>query len=284
MKFVIQNYASNYHTEPYYFNMAINLLPNSKSCIWNTSEISAYDIFDIVKPDVYITHALLINQDAIKYMQSNKNIGLVVNANGVSEADLYNIEDILLNHNVNCEFFFHDSMYNVKTKKIKTVQINAGADVFLDIEKQKFLIDNAIIIDSANEIKEYDVSHHNITSNSKIKDSADLFLPSARVASLFRNYNNIVFRSLPWSSQLLYDAIYYANNVIIDFDDNSKIDYFNKSIKMNIIDTDFKTLKETIKQKHTCLNRTKSLLSQFSSKEQLEHLEALIQASENIKK
>lgn len=284
MKFVIQNYASNYHTEPYYFNMVINMLPNCKSNIWQPNQISAYDIFDITKPDIYLTHALAINQDAIKYMQSNKNIGLIVNANGVSETDLYNIEDILLNNNINCEFFFHDSMYNVTTKKIKTVQINAGADVFLDIEKQKFLIDNAIIIDSSNEIKEYDVSHHNITSNSKIKDSADLFLPSARIASLFRNYNNIVFRSLPWSSQLLYDAIYYANNVIIDFDDNSKIDHINKSMKMNIKDTDFQTLKGTIKQKHTCLNRTKSLLSQFSSKDQLEHLETLIQARKDTKK
>jgi hypothetical protein len=261
------------------------MLPEFKSAIWHPSQISAYDIFDIVKPDVYLTHALMINTEAVQYMKSNKSIKMVISTNGLNQKETEELEDLIQNQDINCAFLFNDALCSNKTKQINTVCVNAGADVFVNVDDASYDIDKAIIVNDSSEIKEYDGSYHIISPNSKVSDNVDLFLPSAKISSIIKNYKEVVFRSLEGSSQLLYDCIYYGNKVILDFEDkdyqNKTLNIINKVLKIDISNEAPEKIKETVTSKHTCLNRAKSLLSQFSCKQQLEHLDMLIEQYRN---
>lgn len=287
MKFIIQNYSSNYHTEPHYFNMVLNMLPNVKSTVWEPSKTSAYDIFDIVQPDIYLTHALLIDSEAIEYMKNNKNIRLVLSVSGLGQKDADNLENLLIDKGINCAFVFCDSSNFIKMQKINVVNINPGVDIFLNMSDLSYNVDRAIIVNSTKEIKDYDGSYHTISANQKIKDNVDICLPSALVSSIIKNYNEVVFRSLGPSTQMLYDIIHYGQSIRLEIDDEQEkekaINIINKSMKIDFNAISLKEIKQIVKSKHTCLNRTKSLLSQFSSKDQIEHIDTLInQYSEDI--
>jgi hypothetical protein len=287
MKLVITDYSSYNQTEPSYFNTSLNLIDGCSSTLWNTSQISAYDIFDMVKPNIWITHIKSIVTDGLAYMsKEDPNIQLIINITSANQEEVYNVENFILDKKINCAFFFtnlDDSA--IKSKKIKILNIQLGADIFLGDGKLNYYIDKGIFVNNKSEMKSYNGSFHYIANNQSLEKDVDVTLSIQQLSSIYKNYGEIVFRYFDRIvPQLFYDAVYRGNKVYYDIDNTEKVEYVNSKFKKLLkIDTDlcsdgldFNSIKECVKSKHTCLNRVKSLLSQLPCNDMIEKLETII--------
>jgi hypothetical protein len=287
MKFIISDYSSYNQTEPLYFDRTLNLLDGCSSTLWNGSNISAYDIFDLVKPNIWITHIKSIVTDALAYMaKENNDIQLIVNITGATQEEVSNVENFILDKNINCAFFFtnlDDS--NIQCKKIKILTLPLGIDLFTRNGKLKYSIDKGVIINDLSAIKPEVYTYHYLSNNLSLDGKVDITLSIDKIASIISNYKEIVFtyfdRVIP---QLFFDASYRTNKVYFNIADSEKTNYVNSKFKKLLkIDYDicdeninFEEIKQKIKSKHTCMNRVKSLLSQLPCHDLIKSLEAKI--------
>jgi hypothetical protein len=269
MKFLINNYHSESQTECLYFNTVINLIKGCSSTIWDPRQCSAYDIFDLTKPDYFLTHIASIKEDVLRYMREHVGCKMIINITGANQENVEQIEKFILDHNVDIAFFFtnHDETY--KLRHTNVVSIPLGADIFLNQHPLRYQLDKAIIVNSKSEIIQSEGSYHILSYNKKLEKDVDIVMPSNHLAGLYRNYNEIVLRFygtlLP---QIFFDAIYYGNKVYYDFEDKEQLSSINAKINKVLKlkgDEDSDTIKNIVKKKHTCLNRVKSLLSQLPS-------------------
>jgi hypothetical protein len=287
MKFIICNYASRTQTEPYYLNMTFNMLDGCKSTLWNPKEVSAYDIFDTIKPDVFISHISNVTTDAVAYLKENRNIQAIVNITGGNDLAVSSLEKIFIDEGLNCPFFFINGDISNTSSKIKKLSIGFGSDVFLSDGGLKYNIENGVYLNNVSEIKPYGDTYHIISAKEELEDKVDIVLPVTQLSNIYKNYTNFIFRSgFEFIPQVLLDAIFYGNNIFFDVDDADNRKSVSEKIKkafrtdMDITDkdsVDAKELKRCVLKRHTCLHKAKSLLSQFSCKEQLENIDKLIE-------
>jgi hypothetical protein len=280
MKFVISNYASANQTESYYFNASINLLENHKSVLWDQRSISLYDIFDQFNPDVFICHGKAVPSDIISYCKENGGPKLAINVTGLTQKETNNIEQFLIDNNVEIHFLFTNTHEKVTNTKTRTINIPFGADVFLSTKKQiSYSIDKCYIVSNESDIIDYEGTYHYITNDESLSSKTDAFLPVMSIASLYDNYKEIIIKNnsstLP---QVFFDAVYYGNDVKLVSSKYTDL-VLNKLLKLE----DGESLKEKIKTKHTCLNRTKTLLSQFPDQEGLNKFDQLIEEYRKVK-
>lgn len=254
MKFLISNYSNPWYTEPYYLNAGLNLIEGVKSDIFN-NQSSAYDNFDKSKPDVFITHAGHISNDIVSYLKGNNKIQLVVNTNWVVPASINQMNESLISEGINAIFFGFD---DTKIDNAKYFKILPGADIFLNSSNKEYSIDKLIFVDKKEDIVERDGTYHYATINQELAQSVDIVFPITLLNTLFVNYNEVVFKGgLYVGSQLSFNAIHSGTKVVFDTKDANLLDR---------IDSIFKGQKllSSVKSKHTCLNRLKSLLSNLS--------------------
>lgn len=284
MKFLITNYHSESQTECLYFNMILNLIKGCSSNIWDIRHHSAYDIFDLTKPDYLLTHITSIYEDALSYINENGGCKLIINITGSAKEDVEKIEKIILDRNIEIAFFYTNDDEFYKLRYTNVVSIPLGADIFLNENSIKYKINKAFIINSKINNIECDEPHHILSYNTKLENSADIIMPENRLSGLYRNYDEIVLKFCgKLIPQIFFDAIYYGNKVYYDVDDQDQLSTINNKIsKLLKIDfslkdnNDIKYVKNIVKRKHTCLNRTKSLLSQLPSNDIIHNIDELM--------
>jgi len=289
MKFLISNYSSDTQSECMYFNTALNLINSCRSTIWNEASVSAYDIFDLVKPDFYLTHVSNIDASAYEYIKStNNNIELIINITGIKQPNLNALEQRMIADNVKCAFFFHNGGDNdLISKDNKIVNIGYGADIFLGNNAMKYKIENAIFVGGESEIKYYGDTCHTISTNRKIKDFVDIYLPITKLSNLYDKYENCIIRYFGnLVPQLFYDSVYYGNKVYYDLDSedmrNHASQKISKLLRLDIditdkLSIDTKAIRTAVQNRHTCLHRVKSLLSQLPCKDSITNIENIIE-------
>ena len=269
MKFLISNYSNPWYTEPYYFNAGLNLIDGVKSDIFNNQQ-SVYDNFDRVKPNVFITHASHISRDIVSYLKSNNEIQLAINTNWIEPEKIGQMNIFLASEEIKPIFFGFDDN---KIDGAKYFKILPGADTFLNNSKKEYSIDKLIFVTQKEEIVELDGTYHYATINQELAQDVDILLPINLLSTLFNNYNEVVFKgSLYVGSQLSFNAIHSGTKVVFDTKDKDLLDR---------IDSIFKGQKllSSVKSKHTCLNRLKSLLSNLSYKDLSSKLESKMNQS-----
>lgn len=273
MKFLIQNYASNHSTQALYLSNVINAENKHSARLWNSST-SLYDAMDSEKPDYLITHGYKLSKEYFSYIKNEKSATkLLLNVDDVPQNTVTALEEALIGNNIDCCFFFSANP-NVKTKKIRFVRINNCFDSNLaNHSNLSYKIDKAFIVNDKNQLEvNYDGSFHFLSCDANVKDYVDINLPEMNIASLYANYEEIIFRNIKeYVPQGFFDAIALGNKVYYESDDDEvhvmidKLLKPEKSLNYNSEDKllDFTKLKELIKDKHTCHNRTKTLLSQL---------------------
>ena len=129
---LVYNYSSNVSTEPLYLQKCITEAGGT-SHLWADHSISTFDIFDSIKPDVFICHFSRFTTDMLKYLSNNKNISIVLNITGAADEHIQSIEQAFDVNNISCPFFFtntHKLIKTVNTKReIKCIL--PSIDVFL---------------------------------------------------------------------------------------------------------------------------------------------------------
>lgn len=285
MNFIIGNYSSSTQTESLYIDATLRAI-GCKSNIWNPSKISAYDLFDMVKPNYYVTHITNIMTDVISYIKENGGVELIINVTGVDQEALSTMERILGEQKVPIAFLFTNTDVADLQTKARLVKIGFGADLFLSKGTIPYSIDVGQIVLSKDHIKHYDCSYHTISYSKTLENNVDILLPVNQLSNIYHNYNEIVFRSFgTMIPQSFYDAIYYGKKVYFDIDDESTRKMVSDRIKktfrteMDICDKnniDTVELRKKLLDRHTCFHRTKTLLSQLPLNEYLERIDKLI--------
>ena len=257
MKTLIQNYSSGLSTEAMYFNQCLRE-GGLESHIWADGQISAFDIFDAVKPDIFISHYKFITTDIIKYLKQAKNIPMVLN----------NIKTPFLFTN------YYDSIEKFKPKKLKLVNILPSVDVFLSpIPTIDFQVDLAIIGTKSNNLIDEttkDKQSYHLLSLGVENENFDLPVDLKSLGGLYDKYKEMILIDdvNVVSSQIFFEASLKARKLSV------KVDQSQQSTLDKIIPTlfdkgsDSNSIRQQIKKKHTCFNRT-ARLARFLNNEEV---------------
>lgn len=267
MKFLISNYSTPWNTESFYIHASLSTI-NEPCKLFNIQQSSIYDEFDSFDPDVFITHISHLSKDIMHYILNNKKINLLVNVNNIDTSKLDEFSDSLKKNNIPVVFFGNPDLKITNNKYIRILQ---GADIFLNGGEKTYSVEKLIFVDKEEEIIEIDGTYHYTSHNQSLVDKLDFILPINVLNTLFANYKEIVFKGNSYiGSQLSFNAIYSGAKVTFD----TKI-----SEDLDRIDSIFKggKLLSSVKSRHTCLHRVKSLLSYLNDKEISEKLEREIE-------
>ena len=267
MRVLIDNYSSRTSTEPIYFEQTMKRV-GIEAVVWNRNQISTYDVFDRVQPDLFITHYKHLNNDILKYLRgSTRQIDLVLNVTGLSENESVTLNQILQDlktKRIKIPFVFSNTpegLSEAKLKDFNTYSILPGADLFIPNHSNiDFNLDAARIYmgEVFANFDKHD-TYHNIEIGEKTQFS-DFSATAVDMMPLYLKYKQIYFIGKPEDlvSQLLFDAKIRHDNVTLLSDDQERLD----TILEGVYKTNFASPQD-IKKKHTCLHRTNRLLSKL---------------------
>lgn len=256
MRFLISNYSHPWFTEPYYFNAGINLIEGASSVLFDNQR-SAYDNFDISKPDVFVTHASQLNGDIVHYLKNNTSIKIAINVNSVDDENISKLNDFLKLQNIEPLFFGSQN----SSANVKYVKILEAADIFLQSGTEAYKIQQLIFVDKPEDIVESNCTRHYVSTRQDLSNVVDFILPINGLNMIFTNYNEIIFKGDSFiGSQIAFNAIYSGTKVIFDTKESSSLDK---------IDDIFKNQKllSSVRNKHTGMHRLKTLLSSLQCTE-----------------
>ena len=287
MKTLIQNYSSGLSTEPMYFNGCLSEC-GLESHLWADPNISAFDIFDSVVPDIFICHYKFLTNDIIKYLSQNKKIQVILNVTGANDDELNIVEQIYEANQIKTPFIFtnqYDFIAHPKPKKIKLVNIMPAADLFLPPSPlPDFEIDLAVISTGLNDIikaavKNKDVYH--LLLLGKEDENFDLPVDIKSMTSLYSRYKEIILvdNINIVSSQILFDASLKSRKLSI------RVRGEEQEMLDKLLATLFhaepeakdagEIIRNQIKRKHTCFNRTARLTRLLKTEEASRKLQSM---------
>ena len=270
MRVLIDNYSSRTSTEPIYFEQTMKRV-GIEVVVWNRNQISTYDIFDRVQPDLFITHQGHLDNDVVKYLfNSKKQLDLVLNVTGLDEEKSVALNRLLqelkLAGKVKIPFVFSNTPEGIpeaRLKDFKTHSILPGADLFIpNYSGLDFEIDAARVYvgELDHDFNGENETYHNIEIGEKTEFS-DFSATAVDMMPLYLKYRQVCFIGKPKDifSQLLFDSKIRHNNVKLISD--------NQEGLHKVIEGVFKTTNPSskdIKTRHTCLHRTNRLLSKLN--------------------
>ena len=292
MKVLIQNYTTNSTTEPLYISECVNSVDGCEAAVWNKN-VSAYDMFDIVEPDLFITHLSLLTPDIIKYLSQNKSISAIFNVTMVEQMHVDQLDSMVSENKIQCPFFFTNQpkiLNRLRQKNIKLVSIMHGADIFLsqqqpvgfDYDIELGIVSNYEVGDRFKDLVDNFNSYHYLTQNTKLTEGFDISIPVMQMYSLWNKYRKIVITMddmyLP---QSFFDAIVYGNDVFYHPKYGSMKGKMNSnlqsmlgisqslscSFEQIVSGQDHSDVKKKILDRHTCAHRVKRMFSQLNCSE-----------------
>jgi len=294
MKVLVQNYATSSITEPLYISEAINSIRGCEATVWSDQNVSSYDMFDITKPDIFITHYRLLTEDTIKYLTNHKNVRFLLNITSAQQDHVDIASRIVADNKIDCPFFFTNQpalLNKLVEKTTKIMSVMHGADVFLSKQKTEVpdyeldlgLLSNYSIGNRFDDFLENFNTYHLITQNEELSKEVDVSLSEFRMHAVYNKYKTLVITqdsmSLP---QSFFDAVLYGNKVLLHSKYESQTDKMNSAIqsllKVNdslsiatdkIIDSKIDTdrIKSQVLSGHTCLHRVRRLFSKLKCSE-----------------
>ena len=191
MKAILENYSSNLTTEPLYFSECLNRI-GSQGMLWSPQEISIYDAYDIMQPDVIVVSLKTISLDIFKLLKGSET-KLVVNNSNSSEEEVVMLCKAIKSNDINCPFIFSDTCPNDTVEGVNRVNILKGADIFLQKQNDnlpQYSIDAAFVVDSPQESIEFDGSYHVLSQYTD--RPADIQFPIHTFYALCKRYKEII--------------------------------------------------------------------------------------------
>lgn len=272
MRVLIDNYSSRTSTEPIYFEQTMKRV-GIEAVVWNRNQISTYDVFDRVQPDLFITHHNRLDNDIVKYLfGSTKPLDLVLNVTSLDEEKSVALNQLLKDlktKKVNVPFVFSNTPEGIpeaRLKDFKTHSILPGADLFIpnhsgldfEIDAARVYMGGVYFSEVFANFDKHD-TYHNIEIGAKTQGS-DFSATAVDMMPLYLKYKQICFIGKPEDlvSQLLFDSKIRHDNVTLLSDDQERLDTILEGVyKTNLASP------QDIKKRHTCLHRTKRLLSKL---------------------
>lgn len=275
---LVYNYASNGSTEPLYLQKCISEAGGT-SHLWADDNISTFDIFDSIKPDVFICHFSRFTTDMLKYLSSHKNISIVLNITGATDEHIQSIDQAFSSNNINCPFFFtntHKLIRTVNTKR-ELKYILPGIDVFLPkLTPPLFNADACYITTEKSDLLSKFVqddgkeSYHLISIGNG--EGFDIQLNIKDLISFFDKYKvcNIVGSIDFVMSQMFYEASFRSKGISLRVSDKDH-DKITEIFKSLFVEEQGKNIGDVVRQQlkhsHNCFNRTSQLVRALRDEE-----------------
>ena len=278
MKMLLQNYSTPLSTEALYLHRCM-IESKCDAVLWADRNISAFDIFDATNPDIFLTHFRFITQDILKYL-SGSNIDVVLNITGADNKMINQIETDFASRKIKTKLLFtnsHEIMSPLNKSQTKLINILPGLDIF--VPKQEvtpFNLPTCIVTsgntDTIKSFTDKEESYHTIGIGTDEKDF-DFNLDIASFISIIDRYDkallvddlHVVF------SQLFFESTFRCPSTILQVPDNQK-ETLNKILATLFHDQEADNIsvaiKEQIKRKHTCFNRTARFLKSIGCKDE----------------
>ena len=272
MKILFDNYVTLTSSEASYMNGVLNQA-GVNSLFWSDKRISAFDILDSTKPDVFITHYRQMTQDLIKYLPSSK-IQLALNVGGITNNEMKALEGLIESQNIKCQLMFSGDINPVKPEKIKFEEILPAADIFFPFNppSKGRRIDYGLVCQNRSDIvenfvKDKDV-YHVLGVAEKQQEGFDLPVNVKTINDITQIYNQVVLAGdiRFVTSQMFYDAVLRANkcSVVTNPSQEEQWDKHLKRLFKVPEDGEDANIKEAIRsqvmQKHTAVNRASRLM------------------------
>jgi len=263
MKFIIENYSTEFTTEPLYFTECLNKI-GCETVLWNPKEISTFDIYDIVAPDVIVASLASITLDLFKVLRGKGNTELIINVSEASQNEISALEEAVKVNGINCPLIFGDGVGDQYKTNLKYLHILKGADIFLQNQDNRlpdYSIDKAFMIEEDDEIASSG-SYHVVGLRKDIK--ADIMVPVSAFYQICKNYKKIIFKKTNTAlSQFFFDAHFYGNNISVETGGE------NKEEIDKILNTYFDgDVQQSVKTRHTCTRRVARWLQKLGCKDE----------------
>lgn len=283
MKILFHNYASSTSTEPLYLHNALQKC-GVESFIWGDPSMSAYDVFDTTKPDVFVTHFKTFSQDIFQYMEQNNGCSLVLNVTGASQSQVDSIEKELEKSSIKVSFLFTNSFENKLKTKLKLHNLLPAADLFNLPPQQnvKSILPEAIISDKFDEnvenyIGEKDVFNLLYITEGDKDSSFDIRVNVRNLSQLYRVYDkmSLVGDNNLCCSQLFFDMAMYSDNPVIISSDQEGFNKFLENVfqDANPEDNLMGEIRNQIKNRHTPFHRAWRLMKFLGDKDAMSKID-----------
>lgn len=270
MKAIVQNYVTAFSTESMYITETINRISGCSAAYWKNN-ISAYDIFDTVKPDIFFTHASFLKKDTVEYLSNNTNIECVFNVTGLNQDIINNINNLIRDQNIKCPLLYTNELTKNIKSKINLQYIPLGFDPYnpiietipeYKVELGCYSINKEVTIPSNFQ------TYHILGSVS----NADIRSTILEVPTLCARYNKfVIYDDSNIVSQAFYTSLYHGVPTYYQTS-NEKVKQAIKNITKseNTFDINNKEdyawddIQAHIQSKHTGINRVKTIFSNFN--------------------
>jgi len=270
MKALVQNYVTAFSTESMYIAETINRIENCSAAYWKNN-ISAYDIFDTINPDIFFTHASFLKRDTIEYL-SNSKIQCILNVTGLNQEIINNINGLIVDEKINCPLIYTNEIGVHIRSKINFQYIPLAFDVYNP---------------TVNEIPMYNIDlgcysiNKNVDVDEKYKtfhvigtiSNVDIKSTILEIPTLCTRYKKFaIYDDSNIVSQAFYTSLYNGVPTFYQTANNNikqaikKITKTENSFDINNEENyNWQEIQQHIKEKHTCVNRVKSIFSNFDN-------------------
>lgn len=279
MKILTQNYSSNYTTEPFYLTECFKRV-GIDSHLWADVNVSAFDMFDTVKPDIFVGHFAYLTEDIIKYLSQNKNIKPVINVTGTNQQQLKGITDTFMSMGLENVILFTNNFVHAHGDSVH--KIFPALDVFIRAAQPQFNIPLAVVTNNKNEtvdnfIKDQEVYH--LVSYGADQEWADFSTDIRNFWGVSTCYDKVTLidDGMISTSQFFFQATMLCNRLDIKSQTEEQRDAFQEVLSTLFTseetDEDVGTvIKKQIIKNHTCFNRASQLAEILGMKEESQKL------------
>jgi hypothetical protein len=279
MRILFHNYSNEITTEPLYLFQALQK-SGIDSHVWNNPNESAFDTFDKVQPDVFVSSFRTVTPDILKYLKQNPKIDLVLNVTGCSAAQMNGVEEALKFNNIKSPFVFVNSFEYKPLQKtsLKCERIYPAFDLFRIAPKQNEPICKEAILSVSydNHLEEQlaskEVYHLIQVTDGEKGEEFDLRSNVSSVQGLSQYYKSfsLVGDTDFCSSQLFFDLNFNANNISVNVEDKENFDKFLSSIFKDdgsSVREISSQIKQQLKARHTPFHRASTFMKHLKDKD-----------------
>lgn len=285
MRTLFHDYSSDTTTEPRYLTAAL------KNCgldahLWGDLKTSAFDVFDQVKPDVFVTHWQAITPDIVKYLSQAPQIKLVMNVTGMSDSQVSDFESFTKEKGITVAFIFTNSCISSIPKcEVPYHRIFPAFDLFSIVRKDNEpLCPRAIFAKGKSDLvdaqtAEGGVYHRVQFTNGEIDPGFDIRSNAASAHHLYKSYKSftLVGETEFCCSQIFFDLTMNATGITVK---PENVDQFGEFLKTMFKDGgSFENigteLKNQLKSKHTPFHRAGTFVKHLKDKDAMTKVEQM---------
>lgn len=279
MKLLVQNYSSPYSTEPFYLSECFKRI-GVESDLWADNSVSAFDMFDTAKPDVFIGHFAYLTEDVVKYLSQNKNIKPVINVTGTNEQQLKGITDTFLSMGLENQVLFTNSFVHSHGDAVHTLL--PAFDVFIQAVQPQFSIPLAVITNNKDEtvdsfVKDKEVYH--IVSYGANEEWADFPTDIRNFWGVSTSYDEVTLidDGMVSTSQFFFQATMLCRKFNVVSQTQEQRDAFQEILSTLFTSEETSedvatVIKNQIIKNHTCFNRASQLAQTLGLEEESQKL------------